>query len=70
MLEHGNWYRHVSLLGSVARIDPDPELVDIDRLARRYTGRPFGNRSAERYSARIEVQSWHAWAGSGPWTTA
>lgn len=70
VLEHRDWYRHVSLLGRVARIEPDPDLADIDRLARRYTGNPFRNRNAERYSARIAVESWHAWAGSEPWPTA
>ena len=67
VLEGGNWYRHVSLLGRVVRIDHDADLADIDRLATRYTGAPFSRRDAERYSARIRVESWHAWEDSGPW---
>src|ERR671926_1639029 len=39
-----SWYRHVSVLGRVVSVEDDPELVDIDRLARRYTGRPFSRR--------------------------
>jgi PPOX class probable F420-dependent enzyme len=38
VLDDGGWYRHVSLLGVVARIEDDAELKDIDRLAIRYTG--------------------------------
>jgi PPOX class probable F420-dependent enzyme len=67
VLENGNWYRHVSLLGRVDSIEPDPELRDIDRLALRYTREPFRNRRAERYSAWIAVESWHAWDGGSPW---
>jgi PPOX class probable F420-dependent enzyme len=67
VLEHGNWYRHVSLLGVVARIEADHDLRDIDRLAVRYTGAPFRTRDAERFSARIRVDAWHAWDGGGPW---
>jgi PPOX class probable F420-dependent enzyme len=68
VLEARNWYRHVSLLGRVVRIEDDPELRDIDRLARRYTGSPFGRRDAHRVSAWIAVDSWNAWDDSGPWT--
>jgi hypothetical protein len=56
-----SWYSHVSLLGRVVSIADDPKLVDIDRLAVRYTGRPFRRRDAKRASAWIEVDGWHAW---------
>ena len=62
-----DWYRHVSVLGRVVSIEDDPELVDIDRLAERYTGRPFGRREAKRVSAWVEVDRWHGWEGGGPW---
>ena len=56
-----DWYRHVSLRGVVTDIHDDRDLVDIDRLSMRYTGKPFGTRSAHRVSAWIEPQSWHGW---------
>jgi PPOX class probable F420-dependent enzyme len=56
-----NWYRHVSLQGRVAAIEPDEGLVDIDRLSRQYRGEAYGNRESARFSARIEVDTWHAW---------
>lgn len=62
-----DWYRHVSLLGRVVSIKDDPDLVDIDRLARRYTNRPFSRRDAKRVSAWMEVERWHGWEGGGPW---
>ena len=61
------WYRHVTLAGQVTSLDPDPKLEDIDRLARHYTGAPFAHRDRGRVSARIEVDSWHGWAGAWPW---
>ncbi len=64
------WYRHVTLEGRAISIEPDPECDDIDRLARHYTGDPFGTRDRPRVSARIEVETWHAWAGSGAWATS
>jgi PPOX class probable F420-dependent enzyme len=70
VLDSASWYRHVSLLGRVDRIDEDPDLADIDRLARRYTGAPFGRRDAHRYSAWIKVETWHGWEGSQPWPTS
>ena len=60
-LDVDSWYTHVSLLGRVASIEEDPDLEGIDRLAVRYTGKPFGNREAKRFSAWIEVDRWHGW---------
>jgi PPOX class probable F420-dependent enzyme len=60
-----DWYRHVSLRGLVVTIVDDTNLQDIDRLARRYTGRPFGSRKAKRVSAWIEPHGWHGWDPSG-----
>jgi PPOX class probable F420-dependent enzyme len=39
VIEDGNWYHHVTLMGTVVSIEPDPDLHDIDRLALRYAGR-------------------------------
>ena len=67
VLDEGDWYKHVSLFGSVVAIEDDADLRDIDRLARRYTGQPFGNRTAKRVSAWLAPARWHGWSGSGPW---
>lgn len=60
-----DWYRHVSVWGEVVEIKDDRKLADIDRLARRYTGKPFGNRTGKRVSAWIEPNGWHGWDDSG-----
>ena len=57
----GEAYDHVSLLGRIVSIEPDPELRDIDRLALRYTGKPFGTRDRPRFSAWLQPERWHAW---------
>lgn len=62
-----DWYRHVSLIGRVVSIEPDAQLADIDRLAVRYTGKPFRGRQAKRVSAWFEPERWHAWSGGGAW---
>jgi PPOX class probable F420-dependent enzyme len=67
VLGNDDWGRHVSLRGRVERLERDEGLRDIDRLARRYGGVPFRNRTAERQSAWIEIVAWHAWDGAGPW---
>ena len=61
VLDAESWYRHVSLLGRIVALEDDPDLADIDRLARRYTGRPFGTRDARRVSAWLEPERWHEW---------
>jgi PPOX class probable F420-dependent enzyme len=55
------WYQHVSLLGTVVSIADDESLEDIDRLALRYTGRPFRTRDKPRVSAWLEPERWHGW---------
>ena len=60
-----DWYRHVSLFGTVVRIVEDPALADIDRLCLRYTGLAFANRSAKRVSAWIQPYGWHGWDDDG-----
>ena len=67
VLEDGNWYRHVSLIGRVVSIEPDADLADIDRLARRYTGNEFRGRDSERISAWLVPDLWHGWSGGGAW---
>ena len=64
------WHRHITLEGNVVSLTPDREFEGIDRLARHYTGAPFGTRDRGRVNAWIEVVSWHAWAGTGPWIAA
>ena len=61
VLDDESWYSHVSLLGRIVRIEDDPELTDIDRLAVRYTGKPFGTREHKRVSAWMEPERWHEW---------
>ena len=53
-LSEESWYAHVSLLGRVVSLEDDPDLVDIDRLARRYTGNrsAAGTRSASAPGSR------------------
>jgi PPOX class probable F420-dependent enzyme len=67
VMEDGNWYRHVSLIGRVVSIEDDDDLADIDRLARRYTGSPFRRRDITRVSAWLEPERWHGWSDAGPW---
>jgi PPOX class probable F420-dependent enzyme len=61
VLDEASWYTHVSVLGRVVSIEEDPTLEGIDRLALRYTGKPFRNRDAKRFNAWIEIDRWHGW---------
>ncbi|HEY6889436.1 MAG TPA: PPOX class F420-dependent oxidoreductase [Solirubrobacter sp.] len=56
-----NWYRHISLQGRVTAIEPDVDLKDIDRISNHYRGQDYTTRDSARFSAWIEVDSWHAW---------
>lgn len=61
VLSDESWYHHVTLLGRVVSIDEDVDMQDIDRLALRYTGKPYRNRDRKRFSAWMEPDRWHAW---------
>ena len=69
VLDGDNWYRHVSLIGRVVSIEDDADLADIDRLARRYTGKEYRRRHRKRVSAWLEPQRWHGWSGGETWPT-
>ena len=65
VLDEQDWYRHVSLFGSVVKFVDDVNLADIDRLCLRYTRKAFANRAAKRVSAWIEPKGWHGWDDDG-----
>ena len=67
VLDADQWYRHITVHGR-ATLQDDPDLADIDRLSTHYLGQPYGQRDRGRVSARIEIESWHAWNGGRPWT--
>ena len=56
-----DWYRHVTLLGRVVSLEEDEGLRDIDRLAMRYTGKPYRNRDSRRFTAWMQPDRWTAW---------
>lgn len=61
VLDEADWYTHVTLTGVIERLEDDPELADIDRLALRYDGKPFRNRGAKRVSAWMRPERWYRW---------
>ncbi|MFF4602927.1 PPOX class F420-dependent oxidoreductase [Streptomyces sp. NPDC001339] len=61
VLEDGNWYTHLSVVGRVTELRDDEGLTDIDRLARHYLGTPYPRRNRRRVSAWIEIDRWHGW---------
>jgi PPOX class probable F420-dependent enzyme len=67
VLDGDSWYRHITLHG-LATLQDDPDLADIDRISKHYTGKPYAGRDRGRVSAWIEIDSWHAWNGGRPWT--
>ena len=61
VIDNENFYWQVTLNGRVVSLVEDEDLADIDRLARRYIGSDYPDRERTRYSAWIEVDSWHGW---------
>jgi PPOX class probable F420-dependent enzyme len=56
-----DWYSHVSLIGHVREIRRDPDLVDVDRISRHYTGEPYRDRERDSWTAEVEIERWHSW---------
>jgi PPOX class probable F420-dependent enzyme len=61
VLDESDWYTHISFTGHVDELRDDPDLADIDRISRHYTGNPYGQRDRGRVSAWIAVDGWHGW---------
>ena len=61
VMDEDSWYSHVLITGRVVEIRRDPDLADIDRLARRYAGRPHRDRSRKSVTALIEPATWFVW---------
>ncbi|GAU70203.1 hypothetical protein SSP35_17_00580 [Streptomyces sp. NBRC 110611] len=61
VLEDGNWYTHLSIIGRVTEFRDDEGLADIDRLAQHYLGKPYPRRHRRRVSALIDIDRWHGW---------
>lgn len=61
VLDDGNWYTHISVIGRVTELRADEELADIDRLSQQYLGKPYPRRDRGRVSAWIEIDRWHGW---------
>jgi PPOX class probable F420-dependent enzyme len=61
VLDEGNWYNHISLIGRVGELREDINLADIDRLAQYYLGQQYPMRDRRRFSAWIDIERWHGW---------
>jgi PPOX class probable F420-dependent enzyme len=59
VVDLGDWYRAVTVLGRVVELRDDEALVDIDRLSQRYRGTPYKNRERPRVTALVEPERWH-----------
>lgn len=61
VLAANDWYRHVTLLGTVVSLEEDEGLRDIDRLSMRYTRQSYRDRESRRFSAWMQPERWTAW---------
>lgn len=61
VLDEGDWYTHLSIIGRVTDLREDDSLADIDRLAHHYLGTQYPQRDRSRVSAWIEIERWHGW---------
>src|ERR1700761_5090315 len=50
VLDESDWYTHISITGHVDELRDDPDLADIDRISRHYTGNPYAQRDRGRVS--------------------
>lgn len=60
-MDPDDYFTHISVIGRVAELVDDPDLHDIDRLSRHYTGQPYSVRDQPRVSGWIEIDRWYAW---------
>ncbi len=65
VVDKANPWRYVSVTGRVVEIRPDTDLVFIDRMSHRYTGRDYMMRDMEREIFVIEPERIRASSGRG-----
>lgn len=58
VLDASDWYRQVTLRGTVESLEPDTDCSVIDRIARQYTGADYEDHVHAHTTARIRVDSW------------
>jgi PPOX class probable F420-dependent enzyme len=56
VIDEGNWYTHVSIIGHIEDMREDTGLADIDRLSRQYTGNPYPRRDRRSRQRRTEQE--------------
>jgi PPOX class probable F420-dependent enzyme len=61
VIDQGDWYTHVTLIGRVTELYDDDGLADIDALSRQYTGDQYPDRDRPRVSALIAIDRVHGW---------
>jgi len=61
VLDESGWYTHLAMTGHVEELREDPDLADIDRVSRHYTGGPYPVRDRRRVTALIAIDGWHGW---------
>ena len=61
VLDGGDWHRHVRSRGRVVSIEPDEESRTSTGSCRHYRDQDYPARDRPRFSAWIEVDTWHAW---------
>ena len=59
VLDVDDWYTHVSVRGRIVELANDPDMANIDRISRHYTGRPYRVRDRGRVSGWIEIEQWN-----------
>jgi PPOX class probable F420-dependent enzyme len=64
VLDLEDWYRQVSLMGRIVRMEDDHDLAGIDRLSIRYRGAPYATRDSARVGAWMVVDAWAGWDSS------
>ena len=61
VIDEGDWYTHLTVIGRVTEMYDDEGLADIDTLSRQYTGEHYPDRDRPRVSAVIEIDRVHGW---------
>jgi PPOX class probable F420-dependent enzyme len=61
VLDFPAWGTHVALELVISEIVEDPDLSNVDRIARHYTGEGYANRERPRVSVYGDIQKWMGW---------